>query len=63
MKFLFDVGYATDNTNIGVHSLHGYLFSFTETTFINYHDPVTLETIGTFNLRKCYVVRKRPKSP
>ena len=35
-----------------MHSLHGYLFSFTETTFINYHDPVTLETIGTFNMRE-----------
>ena len=35
-----------------VHSIHGYLFSFTETTFINYHDPVTLETIGTFNMRE-----------
>ena len=35
-----------------VHSIHGYLFSFTETTFINYHDPVTLKTIGTFNMRE-----------
>jgi len=52
MKFLIEEQYATDNTNIAVHSLHGYLFSFTETTFINYHDPVTLETIGTFNMRE-----------
>ena len=35
-----------------MHSIHGYLFSFTETTFINYHDPVSLETIGTFNMRE-----------
>ena len=52
MKFLIQNQYATDNTNIAVFSLLGYLFSFTETTFINYHDPVTLETLGTFNLRK-----------
>ena len=52
MKFLIENQYATDNTNIAVFSLLGYLFSFTETTFVNYHDPVTLETLGTFNLRK-----------
>ena len=57
MKFLIENQYATDNTNIAVFSLLGYLFSFTETTFINYHDPVTLETLGTFNLRKLVIRR------
>ena len=59
MKFLIQNQYATDNTNIAVFSLLGYLFSFTETTFINYHDPVTLETLGTFNLRKFYLSKLR----
>ena len=59
MKFLIKNQYATDNTNIAVFSLLGYLFSFTETTFINYHDPVTLETLGTFNLRKFYLSKIR----
>ena len=52
-QFLMDVGFATDNTGIMVHSINGHLISFTETVNGMYsHDPITLETLEHFNLSK-----------
>ena len=42
----------TDNTLVMAHPVHGLLLSMTETPFMNFHDPDTLDMIGTADIRK-----------
>lgn len=43
----------TDNTLVMAHPVHGNLLSMTETPFMNFHDPDTLDLIGTADIRMC----------
>merc|ERR1712130_114710 len=52
LKFFMEMGFATDNTLIQVTPLGGMLVSMTETTYWNYHDPYTLETLGQIDIKK-----------
>ena len=52
LKFFTEMGFATDNTLIQVTPLAGMLVSMTETTYWNYHDPYTLETLGQIDIKK-----------
>lgn len=42
----------TDNTMVMAHSVHGLLLSMTETPFMNFHDPDTLDMVGAVDIRK-----------
>lgn len=43
----------TDNTIVMAHPVHGLLLSMTETPFMNFHDPETLDMVGAVDIRKC----------
>ena len=42
----------TDNTMVMAHPVHGLLLSMTETPFMNFHDPETLDMVDAVDIRK-----------